>query len=137
MVGSPCSPRHSQESSSALQFESINSPAFSLLHSPSVTSIHDYWKNQSFGYTDLVGKVLSLLFNMLYRFVIPYLPRSKSVQKFQWRFSAREESLHGTDAFCIKSCHLLLFWDWKSQPCGGSNGGGLLFESYRTCHMRE
>ena len=30
------------------QFISINSSALSLLHSPTLTSIHDYWKNHSF-----------------------------------------------------------------------------------------
>ena len=34
-------------SSPALQFESINSSALSLLFGPTVTSVHDYWKNQS------------------------------------------------------------------------------------------
>ena len=29
------------------QFKSINSLAFSLLHSPTLTSIHDHWKNHS------------------------------------------------------------------------------------------
>ena len=29
------------------QFKSINSSALSFLHSPSLTSIHDYWKNHS------------------------------------------------------------------------------------------
>ena len=29
------------------QFKSINSSALSLLHSPTLTSIHDYWKNYS------------------------------------------------------------------------------------------
>ena len=29
------------------QFKSINSSALSLLHSPALTSIHDYWKNYS------------------------------------------------------------------------------------------
>ena len=43
----------SQESSSAPQFESINSLALSLLYSPTHTSVHDYWKNQSFDYMDL------------------------------------------------------------------------------------
>ena len=33
-----------------------------------LTSIHDYWKNHSFDYTDFVGKVTSLLFNTLSRF---------------------------------------------------------------------
>ena len=44
---SGCSPRDSQESSPTPQFKSINSSALSLLHSPTLTSIHDYWKNHS------------------------------------------------------------------------------------------
>ena len=47
LVGSPCSPSDSQESSPTLQFKSINSSALSLLHSPTLTSIHDHWKNHS------------------------------------------------------------------------------------------
>ena len=39
------SPRNSQESSPALQFEGINSFALSLLYDLTLTSIHDYWKN--------------------------------------------------------------------------------------------
>ena len=31
------------------QFKSINSSALSLLHSPTLTSIHDHWKNHSLG----------------------------------------------------------------------------------------
>ena len=30
------------------QFKSINSAGLSLLYSPTLTFIHDYWKNQSF-----------------------------------------------------------------------------------------
>ena len=37
----------SQESSPTPQFKSINSLALSLLHSPTLTSIHDHWKNHS------------------------------------------------------------------------------------------
>ena len=44
LVGSPCSPRVSQESSPTPQFKSINSSALSLLYSPTLTSIHDHWK---------------------------------------------------------------------------------------------
>ena len=40
---------------------------------------HDCRKNHSFDYTDLFGKVMSLLFNMLSRLVIAFLPRSKSL----------------------------------------------------------
>ena len=47
LVGSPRSPRDSQESSPTPQFKSINSSALSLLQSPTLTSIHDYWKNHS------------------------------------------------------------------------------------------
>ena len=48
MVGSPCSPRDSQESSPTPQFKSINSSVLSFLDSPTLTSRHDYWKNHSF-----------------------------------------------------------------------------------------
>ena len=53
LVGSSCRPRDSQESSPPPQFESINSLVLSFLYSPNLTSIHDYWKNHSFDYTDL------------------------------------------------------------------------------------
>ena len=48
-----CSPRDSQESSPVPQFESINSLALSLFYGPTLTSIHDCWKNYSFDYTNL------------------------------------------------------------------------------------
>ena len=48
LVWSPCSPRDSQESSPAPQFEGISSLALSLFCCPALTSIHDYWKNHSF-----------------------------------------------------------------------------------------
>ena len=47
LVGAPCSPRDSQESSPTPQFKSINSSVLSLLHSPILTSIHDHRKNHS------------------------------------------------------------------------------------------
>ena len=48
LIGSPCSPGDSQESSPTPQFKSINSSAFSFLYTPTLTSIHDYWKNHRF-----------------------------------------------------------------------------------------
>ena len=36
-----------QKSSPTPKFKSINSSALSFLHSPTLTSIHDYWKNHS------------------------------------------------------------------------------------------
>ena len=47
LLGSPCSPRDSQESSPTPQFKSINSSALGFLYSPTLTSIHDHWKNHS------------------------------------------------------------------------------------------
>ena len=49
----PCSPRDSQESSPTPQFKSINFSVLSFLHSPTLTSIHDHWKNHSLDQMDL------------------------------------------------------------------------------------
>ena len=53
LVGSPCSPRDSQQSSPIPQFKSINSLVLSFLHSPTLTSIHDHRKNHILDETDL------------------------------------------------------------------------------------
>ena len=45
LVESPCSPSDSQESSLTPQFKRINSSVLSFLYSPTLISIHDYWKN--------------------------------------------------------------------------------------------
>ena len=47
LVGSPHSPRDSQESSPAPQFKSITSSVLCFPHSPTLTSIHDHRKNHS------------------------------------------------------------------------------------------
>ena len=47
----------------------------SLLHGPTLTSIHG--KTTALTRQTFVGKVMSLLFNMLSRLVIAFLPRSK------------------------------------------------------------
>ena len=46
-------PRSFQESFPTPQFKSSSSLALSLLYGPTLTSIHDYWQNHSFDYTDL------------------------------------------------------------------------------------
>ena len=43
-----CTVQGTQESSPTPQFKSINSLVLSFLYSPTLTSIHDYWKNHSF-----------------------------------------------------------------------------------------
>ena len=44
------------------QFKSINFLALSFLHSPTLTSIHDYWKIIVLTRQTFVDKVMSLLF---------------------------------------------------------------------------
>ena len=47
------SPTDSQEFSPTPQFENISPSVLSLLYSPTLIAIHDYWKNHSFDYTGL------------------------------------------------------------------------------------
>ena len=48
LVGSLYYPRCSQKSSPTPPFKSINYLALSFLYSPTITFIHDHWKNHSF-----------------------------------------------------------------------------------------
>ena len=66
LVGSPCSPRDSQEPSPTPQFRSINSLALSFLYSPTLTYITT-GKTIALTRRTFVDKVMSLLFNMLSR----------------------------------------------------------------------
>ena len=77
MVGSPCSPRDSQASSPTPQFKSINSLALKLFI---VQLSHPYMttgKTIALTRWTFVGKVMSLLLNMLSSLVITFPPRSK------------------------------------------------------------
>ena len=108
MVWSSCNPRDSTESSPAPQFKSINSLTLSLLYGPTLTSIHDSWKNQTLIIRTSVSKVMSLLFNTLFMFVIAFLPRSKSL-------SVVSDSLrpHG-----LQPTRLLPPWDSPGKSIG-------------------
>ena len=66
-----------QDSSPTPQFKSINSSELSFLYSQTLTSIHDYRKTIALVRQTFVSQVMSLLFNMLSRLVITFLPRSK------------------------------------------------------------
>ena len=59
----------------APQFESTNCSVLSLLYGPTLTSVHD--DCIAFTIQIFVSKATSLLLNMLSRFVIAFLPRSK------------------------------------------------------------
>ena len=72
LVWSPCCSTDSLECSTMIrkhQFFGVQP-----FYGSTLTSIHDYWKNHSFDY---IVKVMSLVFNMLSRFVTVFLPRSK------------------------------------------------------------
>ena len=73
-----------------------DSLVLSFLYGPNLTSIHDYWKNQSFSRQTFVGKVMSVLFHRPSRFVTAFLPRSKHLliswlqSSLQWFWSSRK-----------------------------------------------
>ena len=72
LVGSPCCPRDSQESSPTPQIKSTNSSMLSFSHPYMTTGKTIALTRQIF-----VVKVMSLPFNILSRLVIIFLPRSK------------------------------------------------------------
>ena len=61
----------------APKFKSINSSMLILPYGPTLTSIPDDWKTHSFHHTDICQWIMSLLFNILSKFVIAFLLRSK------------------------------------------------------------
>ena len=68
-----------------------HSSVLSLLYGPTPTSVLTTGKTIALAMQTFVGKVMSLLFNMLSRFVIVFLPRSKSLliswMRHGWLFS--------------------------------------------------
>ena len=52
LTGLICCPRDSQESSPTAQFKNISFSVLSLPYGPTLTSIHNYWKNYSIDYMD-------------------------------------------------------------------------------------
>ena len=102
---SPCSPKNSQESCLATQFENINSK-------------HPYMnagKTIALVIETLVCKVMSLFFNTLSRFVITFLPRNKHLW-ISWLqsptaviWSPREENLSLLPVFLL--LFAMTWWD--------------------------
>ena len=73
-------PRDFQESSLASEFEIISSLALSLFYGPLLTLVHNYCKNNSVDYANFCWQSYVFAFlNMLSRFVIVFLPRSKHI----------------------------------------------------------
>ena len=106
LVWSPSSPRDSQESSPTPQFRSINSSgsAFFLVQLSHLymtigkTIVLTRWT--------LVGKVMSLLFNMMSRLVKFFLPRNKHLF-ISWLQSPSALILEPSD-FSLQECYDML-----------------------------
>ena len=64
------------ESSPTPQFKNINSSMLRFLHSRTLTSYMTTRKTIALTRQTFVGKLMSLLFNMLSRLIITFLPRS-------------------------------------------------------------
>ena len=111
----PCSPRDSQESSPTSHSKSINSSMLSFLRGPALTSIHDYWKNHTFDWTYLcLQSKKSLLFNMLYRFVIAFLLRSKGVF-ISWPLSSSAVILETENKVCHCFHCFSIYLPWSDR----------------------
>ena len=100
--------RHSSSKASILQC----SAAFMVPFMVTLTSVHDHWKNHSFDYMDLCQQSgpLSLLFNMLFRFVIAFLPRGKHLliswqQSLSSDFGAQENKVCHCFHFSPSICY--------------------------------
>ena len=94
----PLRVQRTQGSSLAPQFESRNSSVLSFLYSPTLTSMHDYWKNYSFDYTAFIGKVMSLLVKWVD--IIGYLFRSSS------------------HLYCSPRTSIMKYHRWGALGCG-------------------
>ena len=105
----------SLESSSVPKFENINPLVLSLIYGPTLTSVHDYYKNHCFDYTDLCQKSNACAFNMLSRSAIAFLPRSKPLL-ISWLQSPPavilEPKKKGQRTSLLSFCHVRI----QSQP---------------------
>ena len=96
-----------QESSPTPQFKSINFSALSFLYGPTLTSIQDYGEN-----------IVSLLFNMLSRFVVAFLLRSKHLS-ISWLQSPSAVTLEPKKIKSLTASivsHLLAMRRWHQIP---------------------
>ena len=102
---------------SSTTIEIINSSVLSLLYGPSLKSIHTTGKIIALTIWTFVGKVISLLFNMLSRFFMAFLPRSKHLLiSWLWPPSAvilESKKIKYVSASTFSS--LCLWCIWNSQ----------------------
>ena len=108
----------------------INSLVPSLLYGPTLTSVHDYWKNQSFGYTDLCWQSDFSTFS--YTVLVCHSFSSKEQVSFNFMaaiavssdFGAQEDKICHCFHFFPSLCHevmgvdarILVFWMLSFKP---------------------
>ena len=112
----PCCPRDSQGFSPALQFESISSLVFSLLYSPALITVHDHWEDHRFDYTNLIGRIMSLLFNIPSRFVMLSCQEANTWfhgcrQHPQWFLKPNKRKSVTASTFSPSLCHKVTGFD--------------------------
>ena len=90
---------------------SISSSAVNFLYSPALTSIMTTENTIAFTRQTSVGKVMSLLFNMLSRLVIAFLPRSKRLL-ISWLQSPSSVILEPTKIHHNFHC-FPTYWPWS------------------------
>ena len=82
-----------------------------------VISIHDYWENHSFDYTDICWQSDVSAFNMLSRFIVPFFPRSKHlliswlVVTVHTDFGAQEDKICHRFQISPSICHEVMGLD--------------------------
>ena len=125
----------------------------SLLYSPTLTSMHDYWKTIAFTIWTFVGKVMSVLFNTLSRFVIAFLLRNKRLlilwlqSPYPVILEAKKRKSITNSTFYPSICHevmepdamIFVFWILSFKPAFSVSSLTLikrLFSSYLLSAIR-
>ena len=92
---------------SSTTVEGMSSLAFCLLYGPALTKVHDHWEDTWI----FVGRVMSLIFNTLSRFVVAFLPRSNHLL-ISWMWSpttvileAKKRKFVTNFPFSLSICH--------------------------------
>ena len=92
---------------SSTTVEGMSSLAFCLLYGPALTKVHDHWEDTWI----FVGRVMSLIFNTLSRFVVAFLPRSNHLL-ISWMWSpttvileAKKRKSVTNFPFSLSICH--------------------------------
>ena len=92
----PLNPRDSQESSPTPQFKGHNSSALSFLQGPTLYPYMTTGKTIALTRQTFIGKVTSLLFNMLSRLVITFLPRHEMGVQNTFHFKCLFQERHNS-----------------------------------------